>query len=383
MNPRYPSPIYDLFTKDAQNRYLSLAAGVCAQARGHEHVLQAMKRWSTPFVPTDHWEARERETRHDIAAWVSMVRESLATPEARDQFHSGLTSSDLVDTALDLAMRDAVSALRQSKTDAQRSTARFALDHRAESIRGRTHGQDAEYVSVGRRVATQLIRLSRIDPQHLTMKKSSGPVGIGGRLGDTQISNRDGLVYLMGLLVEISLAVEQLALDVRLMARAPERIVYTGPSEGQMGSSSMPDKNNPIVAEKLCGLAKVIRANARAVQDASVVWEERDISHSSVERTSMVEALALTDYCLRQLGALFDGLRVNPQLPVIQVTAVQAYDALVEHGGLTREQAYREIRTWGPDTALFKVGVAHKVRITGYDPSAEPTLWGRITALAE
>lgn len=382
-NPRYSSPVYDLFARKAQNRYLSLAAGVCAQDRGHEHVLKAIRNWQSPFITEDRWAERERQTQHDIAAWVSLVREELATPEARDQFHSGLTSSDLVDTALDMAMRDAVAKLKQSKTEAQRSIARFAQDHRAESIRGRTHGQDAEYVSVGRRVAAQLVRLSRIDPIHLPMRKSSGPVGIGGRPGDTQISNREGLVYTMGSLVEVSLAIEQLALDVRLMARAPERIVYTGPSEGQMGSSSMPDKNNPIIAEKLCGLAKVIRANARAVQDASVVWEERDISHSSVERTSLVEALALTDYCLRQLEALFDGLQVNPQLPIIQVTAVQAYDALVKHGGLTREQAYREIQAWGPATALHKVGVAHKVKIVGYDPESEPALWERIAALAE
>ena len=375
MNPRYPSRIYELFSREAQNAFLSQAAHQCASLRGHEHVVEAMRHWQVPFVPTDHWEARERQTQHDIAAWVSLVRESLATPEARDQFHSGLTSSDLVDTALSMALQKATRQISRARANALLAVCQFADDARSLSIRGRTHGQDAEYVSIGRRVAAQAYRLSQVPLEWYPMDKSSGPVGIDGRLGETQVSNRGRLVDPMGDLVALSLAIEQLALDVRLMARAPERLVYTLPSAGQMGSSSMPDKVNPIIAEKLCGLARVIRANARAVQDSTVLWEERDISHSSVERTAMVEAYALTDYCLQQLEKLFSTLKANPDLPAIEVTAVQAYDTLVEHGGLTREQAYREVQVWGPAVALHKVGVAEHVRLIGYDPDSEPHLW--------
>lgn len=361
--------------RESQARDLHTAAQICTRARGDVALADHLAK--IPPIDPDLWAQREEVTHHDIAAWVELVREHLPADLA-DRFHARLTSSDLVDTALAIRLQRVYVRLGDLHTRTVQAMAAFACKYRELDVIGRTHGQPAEYVSVGRRAGLDALRVSRAALYPYRWGKASGPVGVHARdvepfdtVPSTQVVPRDLLAEWLGPVIMLSLAIEQAALNFRLAARWPHG--YLIESGGTHGSSSMPHKRNPVRAERLCGIAAMIRSNARTVQDSSVLWEERDMSHSSVEREALRQALSLTAFALLELREIYETVRVDEDAvarlrDLHPWSAEETYEALVTEGGYTRPGAYNLIRTLGFGGELTgKTG--------SYHSSREPLLW--------
>ncbi len=281
----------------------------------------------------------EREVRHDIIAFTLAVVEGLPSPaKAAGQYlHFGLTSSDVLDTALALQLAEANALLLAGL---QRLAAVFkkrALEFKDTVIVGRTHGIHAEPTTFGLKLANWYSeaernrqRLERA-AEELRVGKISGAVGtfahlapeieqrICDRLGlqaapiSSQIVQRDRHAYYVATLAVIATSLEKIALEVRHLQRTEVREVEEAFGSGQRGSSAMPHKRNPIVAEQICGLARLVRAHAQAALENVPLWHERDISHSSVERVILPDATILVDYMLDKTATLIETLRVYPE----------------------------------------------------------------------
>ena len=324
----------------------------------------------------------EARTHHDVAAFVDAVAED-AGPSAR-WLHYGLTSSDVLDTALALQLREAGALLLAGIDAALGAVIRRAEEHRATPMAGRTHGVHAEPITFGAKLAGWAFELDR-DRERLAravegmrVGKLSGTVGVyaGGdpeverlvceRLGlerepaATQVIPRDRHAELMTVLALVAASIERFASEVRHLARTEVREVMEPFGRGQKGSSAMPHKRNPVVAERLCGLARIVRANALVGLENVALWHERDISHSSAERVILPDAFLALDYMLDRFTWLIDGLvvdaaRMRRNLDDSHglVFSQRVLLALVE-SGLERDEAYRLVqahamRAWEDD----------------------------------
>ncbi len=338
----------------------------------------------------------ERETQHDVAAFVDAVAEQVG-PDAR-WLHYGLTSSDVLDTALALQIREAGTLVLDGIDAAIGTVARRAEEHRATVMVGRTHGVHAEPITFGAKLAGWAFELDR-DRRRVSraiegmrVGKLSGTVGVyaGGnpeverlvceRLGlevepaATQVIARDRVAELVSALALVAASIERFATEIRHLARTELREVIEPFGRRQKGSSAMPHKKNPIVAERLCGLARVVRANANVALENVALWHERDISHSSAERIVLPDAFLALDYMLERLAWLVDGLvvdsermRRNLDASHDLVFSQRVLLALVE-SGLTRDEAYRlvqghALRAWEEERD-FRELVEHDPRIT-------------------
>ncbi len=275
----------------------------------------------------------EAEQGHDVAAFVSQVQESLG-PEGR-HIHLGLTSSDVVDTALATQLRDAADVIDADCAELEAALARMAELHRLTLAPGRTHGVHAEPLTLGIRLANHLdeVRRSRVRLRaaaaEVAVGQLSGAVGthalvppaveaaVCEALGltvapvATQVVARDRHAAFVTSLAILGAVLERLATTVRL-----SQITEVGELEEpfgsrQKGSSAMPHKRNPILCERLCGLARVLRGYAATAMENVALWHERDISHSSAERVLLPDACALTCYMVRLATRVTAGLRVN------------------------------------------------------------------------
>jgi adenylosuccinate lyase len=350
--------------------------------------LAALEGWShVGFVPADAVRAiRERAvppspdrvaeieavTNHDLAAFVDAVAERLG-PDGR-YFHYGLTSSDVVDTALSLQVAAAGSLVLEGLDRALAVVARRAEQHRDTLIMGRTHGVHAEPTTFGLKLAGWAFALDR-DRLRLgralggmRVGKLSGAVGTYAaidpeverfaceRLGlepapvSTQILQRDRHAELLNALALFASSLDRFALEIRHLARTELREVEEPFAQGQKGSSAMPHKRNPIVAERICGLARVVRGAAVVGLENVALWHERDISHSSAERVIIPDAFLAVDYMLDRFTWLVDGLVVRPERMRENVEASHGLFfsqrlllALVESGS-TRDEAYRAVQ---------------------------------------
>jgi adenylosuccinate lyase len=314
----------------------------------------------------------ERTTNHDVAAFVDAVAETLG-PEGR-WFHYGLTSSDVLDTALALAVQDAGRLLQQGLERALAAVAARAEEHRDTLTIGRTHGVHAEPTTFGLKLAGWAFQLAR-DRERLAralegmrVGKLSGAVGAYATttpevervaceaLGlepapsSTQILQRDRHAELLAALAVLASSLERFALEIRHLARTEVREVEEPFAVGQKGSSAMPHKRNPIVAERICGLARLVRGYALVGLENVALWHERDISHSSAERIVLPDAFLAVDYMLDRFAWLVEGLVVRPERMRANLESTgglffsqRLLLALVE-SGLSRDAAYRAVQ---------------------------------------
>jgi adenylosuccinate lyase len=325
----------------------------------------------------------EERTQHDLAAFVDAVAADLGT--AGRWLHYGLTSSDVLDTALALQVRDAGALLLTGLEGALEAVVARAHEHRETVAVGRTHGVHAEATTFGAKLAGWAFELAR-DRERLgralegmRVGKLAGAVGTYGggdpevervaceRLGlvpedvATQIVPRDRHAELMSALALCAASLERFATEIRHLARTEVREVQEPFRRGQKGSSAMPHKRNPIVAERLCGLARVVRAAAAVGLENVALWHERDISHSSAERVVIPDAFIALDYMLDRFAWLVEGLVVDAERMRRNLDASHGLVfsqrvllALVA-SGLERDEAYRlvqrnALRAWDEET---------------------------------
>ena len=314
----------------------------------------------------------EERTQHDLAAFVDAVAEGLG-PAGR-WFHYGLTSSDVLDTATALQVREAGALVLDGVDRAQSAVIRRAEEHRDTVMAGRTHGVHAEPVTFGAKLAGWAFELER-DRARLSaalegmrVGKLAGAVGTYGggdpeverlaceRLGltpeavATQVVPRDRYADLLSALALCASSLDRFATEIRHLARTELREVQEPFRSGQKGSSAMPHKRNPVVAERLSGLARVVRAAAAVGLENVALWHERDISHSSAERVVLPDAFLALDYMLDRFAWLVDGLvvdavRMRRNLDASHglVFSQRVLLALVA-SGLSRDEAYRLVQ---------------------------------------
>jgi adenylosuccinate lyase len=314
----------------------------------------------------------EERTQHDVAAFVDAVAEPLG-PVGR-WFHYGLTSSDVLDTALSLQIREAGALILEGIERALAAVLEQAERHRKTLMMGRTHGVHAEPTTFGLKLAGWAWELDRDRTrveralEGLRVGKLSGAVGTYSaidpeverlaceRLGlepapsSTQILQRDRHAELLGALAVTAASLEKFALEIRHLARTEVREVEEPFGRGQKGSSAMPHKRNPIVAERICGLARVVRGAALVGLENVALWHERDISHSSAERVVVPDAFLALDYMLDRFAWLVEGLVVRPERMRRNLAASHGLFfsqrlllALVE-SGLERSTAYELVQ---------------------------------------
>jgi adenylosuccinate lyase len=328
---------------------------------------------SRATVPTPERVAEiEQKTHHDVAAFVDAVAGDLG-PVGR-WFHYGLTSSDVVDTALALQIGAAGELVLAGIDRAFDAVVKRAEEHRLTLTIGRTHGVHAEPTTFGLKLAVWAFELER-DRERLAAALAGVRVGkLSGAVGNyaaidpeveriacerlglepepaaTQVVQRDRHAALLSVLALTAASLERFALEVRHLARTEVAEVREPFGHGQKGSSSMPHKRNPVVAERICGLARVVRAGALVGLENVALWHERDISHSSAERVTIPDAFFALDYMLDRFAWLIEGLvvrseqmRRNLELSRGLYFSQGLLLALVETG-LSRDEAYRLVQ---------------------------------------
>jgi len=315
---------------------------------------------------------REKVTDHDVAAFVDVVAGSIG--EAGRWFHHGLTSSDVLDTALALQLTAAGFILINGARDYRGSLIRQARAHVGTLCVGRTHGVHAEPTTFGVKLAgfafeahRNLRRLERAVEQ-VSVGALSGAVGtyatngpefervVLQRLGlaredvSTQVVARDRHAELLSAIALAGAGLERFATEIRHLQRTEVREVEEPFREGQKGSSAMPHKRNPIVSERITGIARLLRGYAQAGLEDVALWHERDISHSSVERVALPDATILLDYSQHLAIRVVDGMVVHPERMRANLDAThgalysqRALLALVE-AGRSRDEAYRIVQ---------------------------------------
>ena len=306
---------------------------------------------------------------HDVVAFVENVRENIG--EAGRHIHFGMTSSDVLDTATAVALRDAGDLLVEGIGRLTQTIRTKALEHRETLMAGRTHGVHAEPTTFGLKLANWAFELSRDRDRlraardQVAVGKLSGAVGsysqlppdveayVCDRLGlqvedaATQVVSRDRHAQFLGAIATAGASLERFAQEIRHLQRTEVREVEEPFAEGQKGSSAMPHKRNPIVCERVCGLARLLRAYAQTGYENVALWHERDISHSSVERITFEDACTLLDYMIEKMRWVIEGLRVFPDRMKVNLDASygllnsqSVLTALLAKGSLQREDAY-------------------------------------------
>jgi len=339
----------------------------------------------------------EARVRHDVIAFTMAVGESIGDASAARWLHYGLTSNDVVDTAQALQVREASRLIEHGLVGLGEVLARRAREFKDTPQIGRTHGVHAEPITFGLKIANwfdenrrNLERLGQAARQ-MAVGKISGAVGNCAHLGPeveqaicqrlrldvapiaSQVIQRDRHAQYLTTLAVVAASLETIALEIRHLQRTEVREAEEPFGEGQRGSSAMPHKRNPVGCEQVCGLARVVRANAVAALENVALWHERDISHSSVERIILPDSTVLVDYMLARMGDIVAALRVFPERMLRNLEATrglvfsgQLLQDLIEKGA-PREEAYNWVQehamaAWESDTS-FRVRVEADPRI--------------------
>jgi adenylosuccinate lyase len=320
----------------------------------------------------------EKVTRHDVIAFTTAVAESMKAAgheQASRWFHYGLTSTDVVDTAQALQIRQAYEILRAGLIRLRQALKRRAFEHKNTVQIGRTHGVHAEPITFGLKLAIWYEEagrdLKRLDAaaEDLRIGKISGAVGTFAHIGPeieegicrrlnlqpapvaSQVIQRDRHAHFIATLATITAGCEKIALEIRHLQRTEVREAEEYFAKGQKGSSAMPHKRNPITCEQICGLARVVRANAQAAFEDIALWHERDISHSSVERVILPDSTILTDYLLDRTASLIERMFVYPERMRrnLEMTRGLVFSGQLlldlAAAGMLREQAYALVQS--------------------------------------
>jgi adenylosuccinate lyase len=329
----------------------------------------------------------EKEVKHDVIAFTTAIAENMTAAghgEASRWLHYGLTSNDVVDTAQSLQVRQASAEIVQGLKDLT-----IILEKRAREFKhtvqiGRTHGVHAEPITFGLKLALWFDEVRRdlarfrAAAEDMRVGKISGAVGTFGHIGPeaealicdklglrpapiaSQVISRDRHAFYVATLAVIAATLEKIAMEIRHLQRTEVREAEEPFTVGQKGSSAMPHKRNPVTCEQVCGLARIVRANAQAAFENVALWHERDISHSSVERVIFPDSTILVDYMLAKIIWLIKDMRVYPERMKKNLDAtcglIFSGQLLLDlaASGMLRESAYRIVqghamRCWEED----------------------------------
>lgn len=317
-------------------------------------------------------EEREKITDHDVAAFVDVAQARIGAPHG-SWIHYGLTSTDIVDTAQCWAMRDAAALIITAQTELLTTVIALAKTHRDTPMIGRTHGIHAEPTTFGAKVALWALQIARDRDRMkaaqaaIAVCKLSGAVGTYSNIEPeveaavarklnlapvpaTQVVARDRHAEYLWACASIGTTLEAIAIELRHLQRTEVSEVIEGFKKGQKGSSAMPHKRNPISAETITGLSRVLRGNAQVGLQDVALWHERDISHSSAERIVLPDSSHLALYMLRRMNRLVGSLEVNTDRMQQNLDSLhgvvfsQSVLLSLVNNGLTRDEAYRIVQ---------------------------------------
>jgi adenylosuccinate lyase len=375
---RYTLPeIGAIWTEEAKFRsWLEVEVAVCrARARLGEIPAEEVEELAEKADFTvERIHEIEAETNHDVIAFVSTVAEAVNSAVAR-HFHFGLTSSDVLDTAGAMQLSKALDLIHAEAKGLALQLCEMALEHRHTVMVGRTHGVHAEPTVFGHKLAVWAFEMERnLDRlsharEVAAVGKISGAVGVYANVdpkvealtceglglkpapASTQIVQRDRHAEVLATLAILGSTIEKIALEIRGAQRTEVRELAEPFGRGQKGSSAMPHKRNPILSERLCGMARLLRGYASVGFEDNALWQERDISHSSAERVVLPDATILTLYMLRTTAHILRGLQVykdrmvdNLNLGGGVVFSGRVLLALVE-AGMSRDDAYAVVQS--------------------------------------
>jgi adenylosuccinate lyase len=376
MIPRYTHPEMGAIWSD-ERRYdtwlqVELAATDALAGAGVVPVEDAEALRARAAFDIARIEAIEQVTQHDVIAFTTAVAEK-AGPSAR-WLHFGLTSSDVLDTALALQMRAACDVILAGIDRAADAVKGRAMEERHTPMIGRTHGVHAEPMTFGLKLALWFAELQRNRArvvrarEAISVGKVSGAVGTFAHLDpsieeavcaalglavapvSSQIIQRDRHAELLTTLAIVAASLEKFALEIRGLQKTEIGEVEEPFGKGQKGSSAMPHKRNPIACEQIAGLARLVRANAMAALENVALWHERDISHSSVERVILPDSFIALDHMLRRFARIAAGMVVYPERMLENLGrsrgVVFSGTVLLElaRRGVSREQAYEWVQ---------------------------------------
>ena len=319
----------------------------------------------------------EATLRHDVIAFLTQLNETIGSDGRH--IHVGMTSSDLVDTALAITLTRAVDLLAREVESLRGETRRLALKHRDTVMVGRTHGIHAEPITFGLKVLVWYEELGRAQERlvraraAIAVGKLSGAVGTLAHLSPdledevlrslgllpepaaTQVVQRDRHAEVLQTVALLGASLEKIATEIRHLQRTEVLEVEEPFHEGQKGSSAMPHKRNPVNSERVAGLSRLLRANAHAALENVTLWHERDISHSSVERVILPDSFLLADFMASQVREILAGLHVYPDRmrQNMELTRGLVYSQRVllalTAAGLSREEAYETVQRHAMD----------------------------------
>jgi len=329
---------------------------------------------ATAMIDVDRIDMIEVETRHDVIAFLTSISEQIG--DAGKYLHQGLTSSDIVDTGFSMLLRDSGMQIAGRLRLVLDILKRLAAEHKSTLCIGRSHGIHGEPTTFGLKMAGHYCAFERCLEalnraiETVSICSLSGAVGthatcppviqdqvaaalnLTPEIISTQIIPRDRHAQFFACLGVIAGAIDNLATEIRHLQRSEVREVEEYFHAGQKGSSAMPHKRNPVLSENLSGLARVIRAAVIPAMENQTLWHERDISHSSVERTILPDAIMACDFALKRLAEVMDGLIIYPDQMMENINALggliysqKVMLALIEEGGLSREDAYKIVQT--------------------------------------
>ncbi|HSA07682.1 MAG TPA: adenylosuccinate lyase [Candidatus Gastranaerophilales bacterium] len=339
----------------------------------------------------------EEEVKHDVIAFLTSVAEYVG--ESSRYIHIGMTSSDVLDTAMALQLKQANELIDRDINAVIDSIKKKAIEHKKTVCIGRSHGIHAEPTTFGHKMCLWLDIMERnkerfqAAAEEIRVGMISGPVGTYSNISpeieeiackelglkparvSTQVIQRDIHANYMQVLALIATTIEQFVIELRHLQRTEVLEVEEGFSKGQKGSSAMPHKKNPISAENLTGLARLIRSNSFAALENIPLWHERDISHSSVERVIFPDNTILMDYMLNRFKGLIDNLQVYPENMQRNtrlyggVIYSQKVMLALCNKGVLREDAYRIVQesahqAWNNPEGDFKANLINDKRVT-------------------
>ena len=376
MIPRYaPQQIAKIFSDASRlRRWLDVELLACeGWAEIGRIPVEALTALQGASIDAERIAELEAEQGHDMAAFVAAVQETVG--EAGRYFHLGLTSSDVVDTALATQLRDAAAVIDSDVESLIGALVEQAERHRLTVMMGRTHGVHAEPLTLGIKLANFVDEVRRARSRlaaataEIAVGQITGPVGTHSSVPPeveehvceglglttapvaTQVLARDRHASFVTALALLGAVLERLATTIRLLQITEVDEVEEPFGLRQKGSSSMPHKRNPILCERICGLARVLRGYAMTAMDDVALWHERDISHSSAERVILPDACALSDYIVRLSTRIVEGIRVKPENMAANIElhggivfSQQVLTALIVEAEWPRERAYRAVQ---------------------------------------